>query len=276
MKILGIIIISGMSLLWAGEDYNLYKQGKKAWYREDWEQAAVSFGDVLSKYPDSNFFKPSLYFLGSCEYKLNKYQEAFDHLSEYVIAPGSSSAYYDADEIRLLAAFELAKTKSSMKSVLHESLNHENVDLAILSASLLLQLDDRTAFEPLFKKLHEKGSPRTRQKLIDFIEENGSIDERERLRDFNIKENEPVIVAKNKMLHLVILEENNEVLNISIPLSFAEYFRDMLSEEQLISIEKEAHKDLKNLLLQADRLEKGEMLIRITDENGRTIKIDVD
>jgi len=31
----------------AGEDYTLYKQGKKAWYGKDWDEAGTLFNKVI-------------------------------------------------------------------------------------------------------------------------------------------------------------------------------------------------------------------------------------
>lgn len=260
----------------AGEDYTLYKQGKKAWYGKDWDEAGTLFNKVIQDYPESHFYHNSLYFLGNCRYRQKKYTAAFDNFSEYLESSVQDSVFQDAEELRLRSAFELAKTRDPMKNVLREGLSHKDTDLALLSASLLLQLNEKDVFDPLFDQLEKAGSPRVRQKLYSFIKEHGGQAEYRRLRPYRVSEERVQSCSKGKMLHLIIQSQNDESVNICIPLSFAEYFRDVLSDEQIKRIEKNSNHKLSDLIERAETMKKGDLLIKIQDGDGNLIKLVVD
>jgi len=276
LKKILVLILLGTLPLYGGEDYKLYKSGKRAWYSENWQEATTCFENVLENYPDSSFYKNSLYYLGSCQFKQGSFQNAFDYLSEYLEASGSTTSFQDAEELRILSAFKLVKTHPHMINVLREKLKAKHVEQVILSASLLLKLDDQGVIEALFKHLEQTESQRVQQKIILFIEENGSLEDQKKLRPFLNEGTQEVVFRKNKMIHLIVQEDNQEVLNITVPLSFVDYFQEFLSHEQITFIEKNEKKDFEKLIRLAKDLSEGEVLLKISSPEGDLIKIVVE
>jgi len=265
------IIVLSACILFAGEDYNLYKQGKKAFIRKEYDRAARIFEETIERYPDSDFYPNCLYFLGKSSYELDDYQSTFDSLSAYLKTPTVS--YRDAKELRLRSAYELAKNRSFMKKPLFEALRQQDLDLVLLSAELLLKLNENDVFEPIFAYLETTGSPRKKKRIVHFIESFGGPEELRQLRQASGPEPEDAQDDHAKMLQLVVIEAGDEVLNIMIPVALASYFKDLLSEDQLIQIEKDTKHSLGGILEQAERMNRGDTLLQIKDHEGHTIKI---
>ncbi|PIE03179.1 MAG: hypothetical protein CSA81_03345 [Acidobacteria bacterium] len=260
----------------AGEDYKLYKAGKKAWYSENWSVSADCFRKVIDDYPDSSFYVNSLYYAGSCLFKEKNYEACYDYLTRYLEIRGSDVSFQDAEDLRLKAAFYLARKQPYIKKVLLESLRGHDIDQALKSASLLMKLKEPSVIDELLSKLDQAHSPRAKQKIVDFISENGSVEDQARLKPYQKTSKPEIHIAKNKMIQLIVQKENAEVLNITVPISLIDYFKDFLSDDQITMIEKSEKKDLNNIIQMAREMKEGNVLLKVSSPDGDLIKIVVE
>lgn len=222
----------------AGEVYQLFKQGKMYWYKEDWANAAETYQTLIQKYPDSPFYVKSVYHLAYCRYNLGQKMEAFDLLSDFVETRSSSehaNLVEDAKSLRLRIAYDLAPTKPFMENVLKESLKDPCEDIAFQAASWLAKLGDPAGLDVLFRALQQEHDTDLRGKAIKDIMRVGDDDDRARLDEILKKQRQQKGDEAPKMLRLVRrdLKTNQETIKINLPISLFSIIVKSLSAEEL-------------------------------------------
>jgi len=230
--------------LLAGEDYQLFKEGKNYWYKDNWSQAADSFESLVKRYPDGPFYIKGLYFLGYCRYKLDQKDQAFEHLSQLIEASDPErnvNVVEDAKSLRLRIAFEHAEKDPEWKSVLIDALNDSASGIRLQAASWLAKLDDNSGMGVLFDVVENEGDHDLVDRAVRNILLIAGENEKQRLENLLDEKRKDDQGRTPKMVRLVIknLDTNQETIKINLPMSLFPVLLKSLTPEQRDLIEEE-------------------------------------
>ncbi len=255
-------------------EYELWREGRGHWYKEEWESAAAAFRELIEQYPNSPRRCKSENYLGYCYGKLGQKRRAFDLFSQLIERGDCPSENLDdAKAERLELAYQMVGEDPSMKQALYDALNDDNIDIRLSAASWLSELEDPAGVEVFFDVLKVEEDQDRKDTAVKHIFRIGSERDKERLQE--LLDKEPENPKAPKMVRLIIrdLKTGSETTRINLPIGLFNLLIRSLSDDQLKLIEEEAGIDLKNFDFNLEDLPSGKVLFRVVDGDRQEIKV---
>ncbi len=265
--------------LMAGEDYNLWKEAKKYWYGEKWDEAAQTYEILLKNHPDSPFHYKSMYFLAYCEKKKGNDDRAFELVSQLIgegEAQSNDNLIEDAKSLRLLIAYQRAKSQPSFKTVLRDALKDKSSAIRFQAASDLAELGERNGVNVLFEFIENTQDTDLRDLAIKKLLLVADEKDKKRLNAFlQEKRSQPGSDAP-RMLRLVVrdLTSDNEAIKVNVPEKLLAILLKSLTPEQRDLIEQN-NVDLDLLSREIRNMPPNTIIFEISDKN-QEIKLILD
>jgi outer membrane protein assembly factor BamD (BamD/ComL family) len=158
---------------------DIYKEGKQAIYRKDWQKAAEQFRHIVDAFPGDGLAGESLYWLS---YALEKSSESLESLDKILACQKEALAHLekllkhfpdsrwadDAELLRVEIAGNLVKKgfKEYKKYILNGASRDSNIDMKLVALDALMHMDREKAFPMLEKVIRGSNSTKLREKAI--------------------------------------------------------------------------------------------------------------
>ncbi|MCB1052439.1 MAG: tetratricopeptide repeat protein [Acidobacteria bacterium] len=261
-----------------GEDYSLYIAGKSNSLKENWENAAQSYRQLIANYPNSPYVNPSRYFLGYCLFNQGKKTEAFKELQSLIKKPNGAQdeVVFDAKGLSLKIAFSLASEDKNMHTYLKTNLNDPMREIAFEAACFLAELNDKSGMEVLFQIVESESDGILRDRAVRYILKIGSDSDKKRLDDTLKNLQTKKVKTAPKMVHLLIEYKTSKDSNvrINVPISLFNILIKSFDTKQM-EIIKDSNVDLDKIALSLAEMEPGTVILEI-DNKEMYIKMWVD
>jgi len=255
-------------------EYDLYRQGREHWYKEEWSNAAAAFKEHIERFPNSPRRCRSENYLGYCYRKLGRDRDAVRVLTELIRRADCPAENLDDAKAELLElAYSMLDEDPSMKKVLLGGLNDDNIDIRLAAASWLSELNDAAGVPVFFEVVRLEKDQDRKNTAINHILKVGSDEDKARLQEILDKQSDEPQAPKMVRMIIRDLKTGKEHTKINLPIGLFNVLVKSLNDEQIKLIEEDAGIDLRNFRFNLEDLPSGKVLFRVVDESGQEIKV---
>ncbi len=165
-----VFLLYGVMLFASQSDIMLHKQGKKAIYEKDWNQAIQLFQQIDTQFPGSTLRVEASYWIAYSLEKQDKELEALNLLNRLIKTYKNNEWVDDAKILRIrISANLIAQGAPQYRQYIMEAVqtgNNEQIDVKMVALDALIRLDRQQAL-PILEKLYKKSkNPEIKENII--------------------------------------------------------------------------------------------------------------
>lgn len=272
--ILLVMLVPALS----AQEFELYEEARKQWFASNWTEAAMAYKKLIGEFPQSRRRCKSQNNLAYCYRNMGKFKMAFDVFQDTALNKKcSEDVCVDARSELISLAHKLVPEDHSMKQILLQGLEDENLEIRFLAATKLLMMGDKSGMPVFFHAVDEETDQDLRELAINHIIKHGSDQDREQLQTNLEKYRQSNQGKKSKMIRLIIrnTETNVTETKVNVPIGLAQALLALLDDEQIALIKQKANIDLSNLAtFKLEGMQPGTVIFSVVDgQSNKEIKL---